>query len=87
MRDARLGSLVLVSTVLLAGCELMVQLDRSAAPVEEDAGCSICSDAAGDDGDDAASLDSAPMFDGDAGASTDAHPDGPVPDGGDKGDG
>ena len=32
----------------LASCELMVQLDRSAAP-EEDGGCPICGEAGADD--------------------------------------
>lgn len=34
------------------GCELLVQLDRSAVDAGGDAGCPICSDVGAEDGDD-----------------------------------
>jgi hypothetical protein len=75
----RFRATLLLSAALLSGCELMVQLDRSAAP-SEDAGCAICGEAGAEDaGEDSATEDSARP-------TPDATTDGPVLDAGDAGD-
>jgi hypothetical protein len=71
MRSPRVATFLFCTLLVggLASCELMVQLDRSAAP-EKDGGCPICGEAGADDdaSDDAeAALDSSFVGDADAG--------------------
>jgi hypothetical protein len=61
-----------------AGCELMVQLDRSAVVVPE-AGCNICSDA-GEEGGNDSSADALPTDTGADAGSTDSGAEGSVKD-------
>jgi hypothetical protein len=70
---------------LAAGCELLVELDRSAADGGGDAACPICSDAFEDVSADAGLSDASPP---DASAPpADAHADGSIADSGHEGGG
>ena len=84
MVAARFHSLAVVLGIAAAGagCELWVELDRSAADAGGDAGCPICSDAFGDEGADADAADGSPVETGAPPA--DARAEASIPDAGSR---
>ncbi len=70
---------VVTAAASAQGCELLVQLDRSAVDAGGDAGCAICSDIGDDAGVDASS-DGASAEAGSEASSKDARTDGPTAD-------
>jgi hypothetical protein len=78
----RTSAIALGLAAMLAGCELLVELDRSAADAGGDAGCPICSDGFPDEDADAGAEDALPAETGAPPA--DAHKEGAVTDSGGK---
>jgi hypothetical protein len=66
IRSAWVVTCVGLAVAAQTGCELLVQLDRSAVDAGTDAGCPICSEPPGQDGGDAGTPDTGTADAGDA---------------------